>query len=138
MNGTFEDLVNELKNKNIRLSHQRLKVLEYINNNKTHPTVDEIFQDLQKEIPTLSKTTIYNTLNALADSKLVRVLNIEDNEARYDSTTQDHGHFKCSSCKKIFDFEIDFDSLRIKELDNFKIYNKDMYFKGLCSDCSKS
>lgn len=137
MNETFEDLVNELKNKNIRLSHQRLKVLEYLNNNKTHPTVDEIFKDLQKEIPTLSKTTIYNTLNALVDSDLVKVLTIEDNEARYDSTTKDHGHFKCSSCKKIFDFQIDFDSLEIKELDNFKIHNKDMYFKGLCSNCSK-
>ena len=39
MNTTFEELTNELKNRNIRLSHQRLKVLEYINNHKTHPTV---------------------------------------------------------------------------------------------------
>ncbi|WMM24968.1 Fur family transcriptional regulator [Tissierella sp. MB52-C2] len=138
MNGTFEDLVNELKNKNIRLSHQRLKVLEYINNNKTHPTVDEIYKDLQKEIPTLSKTTIYNTLNALADSNLVKVLTIEDNEARYDGNTNDHGHFKCTSCKKIFDFDIDFDSMAIAGLNNFKIHNKDMYFKGLCSSCNKT
>lgn len=137
MNITFEELTNELKNKNIRLSHQRLKVLEYINNNKTHPTVDQIYTDLQKEIPTLSKTTIYNTLNALIDANLVRLLTIEDNETRYDSTTKNHGHFKCESCGEIFDFDIDFDSLAIEGLGSFKVNHKDVYFKGTCPQCIK-
>ena len=76
MDKTFEKLTNELKKKNIRLSHQRLKVLEYITMHRTHPTVDHIYNDLQKEVPTLSKTTIYNTLNTLKDAGLVKVVNI--------------------------------------------------------------
>ena len=137
MNKTFEELTNELKNNGIRLSHQRLKILEYMNNHRTHPTVDEIYTDLQKEIPTLSKTTIYNTLNALIETDLVKLLTIEENEARYDINFENHGHFKCESCKKIFDFDVDIDSLEIKGLDNFKIKHKDMYFKGICPECSK-
>lgn len=135
MSVTFDELANKLKEKNIRLSHQRLKVLEYMINNKTHPTVDQIYNDLNKEIPTLSKTTIYNTLNTLIDADLVRIVNIEDNEVRYDGTMDNHGHFKCTSCGKIFDFDIDFDSFITKDLGNFKVEKKDIYFKGICPIC---
>jgi hypothetical protein len=65
MKPIFEDIKQELKKKNINLSHQRLKVLEYLTQNRSHPTVDQIFTDLQKEMPTLSKTTVYNTLRML-------------------------------------------------------------------------
>lgn len=135
MSTTIDELTNKLKDKNIRLSHQRLKVLEYMVNHRTHPTVDQIYNDLHKEIPTLSKTTIYNTLNTLIEANLVRVVNIEDNELRYDGTTDNHGHFKCTSCEEIFDFDIDFNSFITKDLGNFKVKEKDVYFKGTCPIC---
>lgn len=136
MKTIFEDLSMELKAKNIRLSHQRLMVLDYIDKNRCHPTVDQIHSDLVKDMPTLSKTTIYNTLNALIDVGLVRRITIEDNETRYDITSDDHGHFKCESCGKIFDFHINMDSIQSDDLDDFKIKNKDIYFKGICPLCS--
>ena len=131
----FEDLTRELKNKNIRLSHQRLKVLEFVTNNRIHPTVDEIYNKLHKEIPTLSKTTIYNSLNALVDVGLVKLITIEDNKARYDIVTDDHGHFKCESCGNIYDFEINTNNFASNDLSNFKINNRDVYFKGICPNC---
>jgi Fur family transcriptional regulator, peroxide stress response regulator len=127
--------VEELKQKNIYLSHQRLKVLEYLTLNQCHPTVDQIFTDLQKDIPTLSKTTVYNTLRILLDAGLVRVITIEDNETRYDIEIENHGHFKCESCGAIYDFNIDIDSLKINDLKNFKIHDKNVYFKGVCPRC---
>jgi len=129
------DIANKLKDKNIRLSYQRLKVLEFLDNHRIHPTVDQIYNGLLNEIPTLSKTTIYNTLNALVEAGLVKVITIEDNEARYDIDTHAHGHFKCKSCGKIYDFEADMDSLEIKELEGFSIFTRDMYFSGICSRC---
>lgn len=135
MNNTFDELTSKLKRKKIRLSHQRLKVLEYMSNHRTHPTVEQIYNDLQKEVPTLSKTTIYNTLNTLVNADLVRVVNIEGNEVRYDATTENHGHFKCESCGNIFDFDIDFDSFTAMGLGNFKVRHKDIYFKGICPKC---
>lgn len=106
-------------------------------NNRCHPTVDQIYSDLHKEIPSLSKTTIYNTLNALIEAKLVKVITIEDNETRYDIVTNNHGHFKCQSCGKIYDFEINIDSFSSKDLNNFRINDKDVYFKGICPTCAK-
>ncbi len=135
MNPLFETLEQELKKKNINLSYQRLKVLEYLTQNQCHPTVEQIFTDLQSEIPTLSKTTVYNTLRILAEAGLVKVITIEDHETRYDIITESHGHFKCESCGTIFNFRIDIDLLTSDDLSNFKINDKNIYFKGICPQC---
>ncbi|HCX61405.1 MAG TPA: transcriptional repressor [Clostridiales bacterium] len=131
----FESLIDELKNKKIRLSHQRLKVLEYLTTNYNHPTADQIYNGLHDEVPTLSKTTVYNTLNSLIDAGLVRTINIEDNEVRYDINTHNHGHFKCESCKNIFDFDIDIDSFEANQLYGFETNDKNVFFKGICKSC---
>ncbi|MDI9495448.1 MAG: transcriptional repressor [Bacillota bacterium] len=132
---TLNELSNELKKKNIRLTHQRLKILEYLYNAKTHPTVEEIYSALKKEVPSLSKTTIYNTLNYLSELNIIKSLIIDENEARFDGVTDNHGHFKCSKCGKIYDFDINMDALAADRLDNFEINEKTVYFKGICSGC---
>lgn len=131
----MKDLEKELKNRNINLSYQRLKILEYLNQNHCHPTVDQIYKGLHEIIPTLSKTTVYNTLKKLVEEDLVRVINIEDNETRYDINTENHGHFKCDNCGTIFDFSINMDSLVCVELEDFRVFDKNVYFKGICPQC---
>lgn len=138
MKPSFEELKKELKRRNIYLSHQRLKVLEYLSLNQCHPPVDQIFTDLHKEIPTLSKTTVYNTLRILVDAGLVRVITIEDNENRYDIEIENHGHFKCEACGTIYNFSLDIDSLSSDELKSFRIREKNVYFKGICPRCLSS
>ena len=135
MKKTLEELSNELKKNNIRLTHQRLKVLEYLSNSTKHPTVEQIYKELKQEVPSLSKTTIYNTLNYLAELNLVKVLAIDDNEAHFDAVTETHGHFKCDSCGEIYDFDIQMDSCSTENLYNFKINEKVVYFKGTCPRC---
>lgn len=134
---SFENLSEELIKKEIRPSHQRIKVFEYLITTQCHPTVDQIFNELIKEVPTLSKATIYNTLNLLIKAKLVRVITIEDNETRYDISTSNHGHFKCELCGTIFDFTINIDNFMTDELSEFKINEKNVYFKGICPRCLK-
>lgn len=135
MSTLLEQLKKELLQKNIKLSYQRMRVLEYLALNNCHPTVDQIYTEIHKEIPTLSKTTVYNTLRVLMDAGLIRVITIEDNETRYDINLKPHGHFKCNPCGEVFDFNIDIDSLRSEGLYGFKVYDKDVYFKGVCPNC---
>jgi Fe2+ or Zn2+ uptake regulation protein len=137
MKTSLEVLKQELLDNNIHLSHQRLKVLEYLIQNHNHPTVEQIFTDLHKDISTLSKTTVYNTLRVLEDAGLVRVITIEGTETRYDIEVENHGHFKCKSCGKIYDFEIDMNVLSSPDLEKFQISDKDVYFKGICPRCSQ-
>lgn len=123
-----------LKN-NIKPSFQRIKVLEYLLKERNHPTVDEIYSKIVKEIPTLSKTTVYNTLNLFLEADLVRGVYIEDNEIRYDHMLKNHGHFKCNSCGEVHDFSIDIDSFQSNDLKNYNVVEKNVYFKGVCSKC---
>lgn len=131
----YEALKQKIKDKKIHLTHQRLKVLEYLAENQCHPTAEQIHSDLKKEMPTLSKTTVYNTLHMFMEARVVRLITIEDNEMRYDIVEEDHGHFKCECCGKIIDFEINVDAMWGDELHKFRITDKNVYFKGICPDC---
>jgi len=135
MKPSIDALKEELKRRNVNLSHQRLKVLEYLVRNQCHPTADQIYTDLRKSIPTLSRTTVYNTLKMLIDAGLVRAITIEDNEARYDIIPESHGHFKCASCGAIYNFGIDAAALASGDLAGFLVTEKNVYFKGICPGC---
>jgi Fe2+ or Zn2+ uptake regulation protein len=136
MKPTIKEISNTLLEKNIRPSHQRIKILEYLLENRIHPTVDMIYSELHEDIPTLSKTTVYNTLSLFIDANLVKSISIEDHEARYDIESNEHGHFKCTKCNEIYDLSIDTNGLIEDKLNNFKIDEMNIYLKGLCPKCS--
>ena len=135
MEPSIDQMASKLAQRNIRSSYQRLKVLQYLIENPSHPTADQIYTDLQAQIPTLSRTTIYNTLAVFEQAGLVRVLTIENHEARYDILVENQGHFQCVSCGSIIDFTFDFKALVADDLAGFKIQEKNVYFKGTCPRC---
>lgn len=130
-----EELVVLLKDAGIKPSVQRLMILDYLVKNYTHPTVDVIYQALYKEIPTLSKTTVYNTLDLFSQHNLVQKIFIEENEIRYDVNTDVHGHFKCVDCGKISDFEINHIDSKMDQLAENKIIAREVYYRGICQTC---
>lgn len=132
----IENVGEYLKNSGIKPSYQRIRIFQYLVENRNHPTVDMIYKALCSEIPTLSKTTVYNTLNLFTEKKIVNVIVIEENETRYDSIMDVHGHFKCEKCGKIFDVNIAKELIEEKELREFDIKEQHYYFKGICKDCA--
>lgn len=130
-----ENIGNYLKEHGVKPSYQRMKIYEFLLNNKIHPTVDTIYKALNKEIPTLSKTTVYNTLNLFLEKNIINILVIEENETRYDAYLELHGHFKCEKCGNIYDIEIESDTLNPSELAGFEVKEKHVYFKGVCKHC---
>lgn len=122
----------------VRPSIYRIKILQCLDDKKLHPTADEIYMNLIEEFPTLSKMSVYNTIQVLLEAGLVRELTIENNEVRYDSLLDQHGHFKCVKCGKVFNFELDMSFTAISGLTHFKIEQKDVFFKGVCPDCQKA
>ena len=121
--------------KNMKPSYPRIKIFEYLINNLTHPTVDEIYLSLVNEIPTLSKTTVYNTLKLFVDHNLATLVSIEDIETRYDVAVHNHGHFKCNNCGNIYDFAVDIDHIHVDDLNGFLIHEKQINLKGICRNC---
>jgi len=135
--GKITDIGQFLKSNDIKPSYQRLRIYEYLLNTDKHPTVDMIYKDLIGEIPTLSKTTVYNTLNLFVEHEIVTRITIEENETRYDADTAVHGHFKCEKCEKVLDFVTDLSVLDLQTIENFQINQQHLYFRGICSDCLK-
>lgn len=114
---------------------QRLKIYEFIHTNRIHPTIEMIYSSLSHEMPTLSKTTVYNTLKLFVLKGVAKAINIEDTEIRYDADLSTHGHFKCKSCGALFDVMLKIDKLAIEGLDNFIIDEYQVNLKGYCNVC---
>lgn len=131
----IDNISKYLKDHDIKPSYQRLKIFEYLINTKEHPTVDQIYKKISKEIPTLSKTTVYNTLDLFVEEKIANVILLEENETRYDADMALHGHFKCEGCGCIYDLELDISDIKIKSIKNLHIKEHHIYFKGLCKEC---
>jgi Fe2+ or Zn2+ uptake regulation protein len=124
-----------LKSHGIKPSYQRLQIFEYLLRYRNHPTVDMIYKSLSPAIPTLSKTTVYNTLKLFVEKKIALVIVIEENETRYDADTSIHGHFKCEKCSSMTDLAVDTSQLKLPDLNGFQINEHHFYFKGLCKKC---
>jgi len=68
---------------------------------------------------------------------LIKELTIEKNGVPYDRYLSDHGHFKCSVCQRITNFDFNYDKLNISGLEQFEIKQQDVFFRGICPDCLK-
>lgn len=125
-----------LKEFDIKPSVQRTAVMDYLMNNKTHPTIDEIYSKLSPLMPTLSKTTIYNTLNLFVEKGAVLQLAIDEKNARYDADISNHAHFKCKSCGKVYDiFDLKQDLFLKPKLEGFEIHTVELSYSGICGAC---
>lgn len=131
----IERIQNLLRANGIKPSHHRIKVYQYLIEKRNHPSVDMIYQELVRNIPTLFKTTVYNTLNLFLEKGIAVMITIDENETRYDADTSLHGHFRCNGCEEIYDLRLDTSALEWESLDEFEISESHLYFKGLCPRC---
>ncbi len=136
MKSNFETIKETLKEKGIKATIQRIKVYEYILNHRTHPDVEDIYNELKKEMPTISMTTIYNTLKEFKKKGLVLEIPTEY-KLCFDGYTQPHSHFICDVCGKIYDLNIEFNFVKMQKINGHIIKKVCSIFKGICVECKK-
>ncbi len=124
----------QLKDKKISPSVHRLAIYEYMLAHRTHPSVDEVYAALSENMPTLSKTTVYNTLKLFAEKGLVKSITISDKCVRFDGDVSDHSHFLCKCCGELFDMP-KASNCQI-EAEGYKI--EQVYYSGACPRCNKN
>jgi len=124
-----------LKDAGISPSIQRILIMKFLDENRVHPTADMIYQSLKSDIPTLSKTTIYNTLKLFTEKHLVSELSLFDNEIRYEFESEPHIHFKCVKCGKIYDIKINIDLYENKIIQGHKVLEHHVNLRGVCKKC---
>ena len=124
-----------LQNYGIRPSLTRVMIYDYLREHRTHPTADEIYTALSPKAPTLSKTTVYNTMKLLSAEGIIKTITIEEQQARFDACTDTHGHFLCKDCGKVYDFDTSLPSMNIPS--GFEASVTEIYCIGKCKDCNK-
>ena len=134
---TSAEIADLIHKAGVRPSAQRIAVLEYIANERQHPTVDEIFTVLSVHFPSLSRTTVYNTVHILVEARIVRELEIEPGTMHYDLAPQpEHSHFICRRCGRIFDMPMP--PTPEPQASGFAIDQVEVYYKGLCPQCNEN
>lgn len=127
---------NLLMDYDIKPSVIRIMIYDFLKGTVSHPTVDEIYHHILSEAPTLSKTTVYNSVKLFSEKGLLKVLPIDGVQIRYDADTSFHGHFYCESCRKVYDFEPH--KAQETGLDGFEIEHKEVFYSGSCKNCIKN
>ena len=100
---TREDSIAILRKIGVTPSPQRTAIYHFLRTHAIHPTAETIFAAVRTEQPSLSLTTVYNTLKLLVEKRAVREIIIEGGELRYDADMTEHGHFKCLHCGDVYD-----------------------------------
>ncbi|MDD5861317.1 MAG: Fur family transcriptional regulator [Prevotella sp.] len=131
------EAIERLERIGLRPSVQRLSIMEYLLTHPIHPTVEDVYQALVPEIPTLSRATVYNTLRLFSEKKVAQMITIDDHRVCYDGNITPHVHFFCKECGKVYDlFDENAPSLkRPKLIDGNMVDEEQLYYKGICKDC---
>ena len=82
---------------------QRLAVLEWLSQTVQHPTAHQVLAAVRRRFPSISRATVYNTLDALTRAGMILRLNVDPEVARYDADLSPHVHFRCRVCRKVYD-----------------------------------
>lgn len=130
----MDKYVSILRDNDITVTPQRIAVLRYLDTHHTHPDADSIYEELKQDNPSLSKTTVYNTLDMLQQHDLVKVLTIGP-RFRYDFNLQPHHHFRCRQCGAVIDIPPGNDALDCIDTDGHHIDEVHVYLKGICNQC---
>ncbi len=126
-----------LKAHGIKPSLTRMMIFDYLNAAKHHPNVEEIYQALQPKIPTLSKTTVYNTLHLFTEKRVARAVMLKDQENRYDLASHPHAHFQCTKCGKVEDVFRLPDIHLDQALPKHSVHDVSVLISGVCAECQK-
>jgi len=128
------DAFNKLITYKVKPSAQRIAIMDYLLTHRTHPSADEIYTSLSDAMPTLSKTTVYNTLKLLSENGAALMLTIDENKVCFDGDITPHTHFFCTKCGRIYDLP---QAVLANEMDagGHVITEVHCYYRGICKNC---
>ena len=138
-NSKRDQIREHLRGAALKLTPQRLAVLEYLTRATGHPTAEQIGAALNRRFPQASRATVYNTLNALRDAGLLREVRLADGVARYEAEKGPHQHFVCRECGRLEDVPpTAFKPAPPRELEGGHLVEScEVLLRGVCGPCGR-
>jgi len=137
-NISFRELCEQ---QGIAVTHQRAVLYEVMQSMHGHPSPEEIYAEVRKQIPTISLATVYKNIHLFVESGVLRELSLHHGTVRVEMATADHHHIVCSRCKSITDIdEADLGLLPKHDRlpGGFLVERYAVDVIGLCAKCQQS
>lgn len=141
-----EEFKEMLKAKGLKVTNQRLIVLEVLDKHRdVHMAAEDIYELVKEQCPDIGLATVYRTIQLLLEMQLVDRINLDDGCVRYEighlfggETKHNHHHLICKNCGKVLSFNDDLlDDLEkhIERTTGFHVIDHELKFFGQCRDC---
>lgn len=132
-------IVQGLKEQGLKLTPQRRVIVDILTKDKSHPSASAIFQAARQIHPSISLSTVYATLALLKNCRLIRELEFDGMDNRYDMDTDNHINLICLRCGRIEDYTNPAPVLPevVQQQTGFKVHDSRLEFYGVCSSCTK-
>jgi Fur family peroxide stress response transcriptional regulator len=111
------DLRSALEQAGWRFTRQRAAVFAYLRSVEDHPTAEQVFAAVRRQIPNISLATVYKALEALVDARVAHRLADDTGAARYDGRSDAHYHLRCETTGRILDVPLPYDPNLLDKLD---------------------
>ena len=135
----FDSIVNKLRENYHKLTPQRLAIAKILAVSKSHPSVEDIYEKLKDDFPTMSLATVYRNVLLLKSLGEVLELGFPVGSNHYDGNKPfPHPHVMCVQCKKIIDPKLESIkdmTKKVADETNFKILTHRLDFFGICNEC---
>lgn len=104
-----------------------------------HPTAEQVFREVRRQVPAISRGTVYRNLGKLIAARRVRLVHVHDRCARYDARLDPHDHFLCTRCTMLLDVESRPRGLRRSRarVRGHRIEGHTLTYFGVCRDCEE-
>ena len=132
--------ISKLKGKNLKVTEERLKILEEVFSRHDHFDVEAVVNKMEERKEGVSRATVYRTIELLLEFGFINKLVMGDGSVRYEHIIghSNHDHLICEICGTILE-------VRIPELDKIqKEISIQNYFTpsrrtfnvyGICKKC---
>jgi Fe2+ or Zn2+ uptake regulation protein len=121
-----------------RKSKQKEAIFKVMKETTSHPTAEWVYERVRREIPNISLGTVYRDLELLKQEGEILKLDFAGTQSRFDGKAENHHHFRCLKCSRIFDVDGPLDKgidERLAQKMGFTVFEHRLEFHGLCKNC---
>ena len=132
------DYVPQLRARGYRMTPQRMTILHVLHHSGEHLSPTDVYEQAREELPGITETTVYRTLEFLAENGLVRPAHMGSGHLVYEIARHEHHHLVCRNCGNTMEVEHSlFKSMyhKLETESGYKLTDSHLTFLGLCPDC---
>ena len=117
---------------------QKQAIYDWVKNSESHPTAQDVFEGVRKQLPNISFATVYRNLDAMSKAGKLCEVQFIDKVKRYEAHLKPHQHFVCEKCHRIIDMELS-KLLNVDEVSDMlqchTVHDYKLELIGLCASC---